>query len=47
MNKVIGFKCFEKGIINRYGQKMELDKMYEIKGEPKFMKQGFHMCVSG
>lgn len=44
MNKVIGFKCFQKGLINRFGQKMELDKMYEIKGEPKFMKQGFHMC---
>lgn len=44
MEKVVGFKAFNKGLITRQGDKFELDRLYEIKGTPVFRRQGYHMC---
>ena len=44
MEKVIGYKTFNKGLITQQGNKLELDKLYEIKETPIFRKQGYHMC---
>lgn len=41
---IVGFKCFNSGIITKYGKKMELDKMYELPYNPQFSKTGYHMC---
>ena len=41
------YKCFDKGLINRYGVKFELNKLYHTDGEIKFGNDGngFHMCT--
>lgn len=39
-----GFKCFNKGLTTRYGDKMELGKVYESSEQPIFQHSGFHMC---
>ncbi len=44
MEKIKGFKAFNKGLITRQGNKLELYKLYEIKEEPLFMSRGYHMC---
>ena len=41
---VIGFKCFNKGLVTRYGNVLEVGKEYTSKNEPKFGKSGFHFC---
>ncbi len=46
---VEGFKCFDKGLINRYGTKFEIGKTYHADGEIQFgnnkiIGNGFHMC---
>ena len=42
--KIHGFKCFKKGLETRYGQKMELNKIYTFEGSPIFRSSGYHMC---
>ena len=42
--KIKGFKAFNKGLITRQGQKLELEKMYELKEQPVFMSVGYYMC---
>ena len=44
--KVIGYKCFNKDLINHYGQKFEIGKIYIASGIIKFGTRGngFHMC---
>lgn len=44
MEKITGFKAFNKGLITRQGDKLELNKIYEIKESPIFRKKGYHMC---
>ena len=44
MEKVVGFKAFNKGLITRQGEQLELKKIYEIEEHPSFGKRGFHMC---
>ena len=41
-----GYKCFNKGLINRYGKKFEVGKIYHQDGDIKFgiNGNGFHMC---
>ena len=41
-----GYKCFDKGLINRYGQKFEVGKVYHCSKDIKFgnIGHGFHIC---
>ncbi len=41
------YKCFKKGLVNRYGVKFELNKMYHTDGEISFGNDGngYHMCT--
>lgn len=41
-----GFKCFYSGLINAFGQQLELDKKYIYKGEIKFRSSGYHLCTN-
>ena len=43
---IIGYKAFDKGLINRYGTKFEVGKIYIAEGAVKFGNQGngFHLC---
>lgn len=43
---VSGFKCFNKGLINCYGKKFEVGKIYFTEGAIKFGNDGngFHLC---
>lgn len=42
--EVIGYKCFNKDLINSYGKKFSLGKIYVANGNLKFGMNGFHMC---
>lgn len=44
--EIIGYKCFNKGLINRYGIKFEVGKIYVATGALKFGTDGngFHLC---
>lgn len=44
--KVIGYKCFNKGLTNRYGYQFEVGKTYHCDKEIQFGNDGhgFHMC---
>ncbi len=46
-NIITGYKCFDKGLTNRYGKKFEINKLYHCPGEIKFGNHGngFHMCA--
>lgn len=44
---VIGYKCFNEDMTNRYDKKFEVGKTYSAEGEVSFgneAKYGFHMC---
>lgn len=40
--EIIGYKCFNKDLTNRYGKKFELGKIYIAQGDLK--SNGFHIC---
>lgn len=44
--EVVGFKCFNKGLTNRYGKKFSVGKLYLSSGIIKFgiKGNGFHLC---
>lgn len=44
--EVIGYKCFNKGLTNRYGKKFSVGKIYLCPEIIKFEKNGngFHLC---
>ena len=44
---VYGYKCFDKGLVNRYGMVFEVGKTYHADGEIIFGNDGngFHMCT--
>lgn len=46
-NLIYGFKCFNKGLTNRYGQKFEIGKVYHCNKEIKFGNRGhgFHIAL--
>ena len=39
-----GYKCFNKGLITNYNDKLELNKIYHVKDNIKFSQSGFHLC---
>ena len=41
-----GYKCFNKGLVNKYGEVFEIGKVYHVNGDIKFHKNGFHMCTN-
>ena len=41
---MIGFKCFNKGLVTRYGDVLEEGKEYTSEHDPRFGKSGFHFC---
>ena len=45
---IFGYKCFDKGLINRYGFKYEVGKSYHNNNTLKFGNNGngFHMCLN-
>ena len=48
MEMIIGFKAFNKGLINRYGMKYEINKLYHTEGLVKYgiNGKGYHMCLN-
>lgn len=40
-----GYKVFYKGLINRYGEKFEIGKQYEVDDKIKWGECGFHFCT--
>jgi len=44
--EIIGYKCFNKDMTNRYGKKLEVGKIYSTNNEVKFGNDGhgFHFC---
>ena len=44
--EVIGYKCFNKGLKNRYGRKFSIGQIYIMPGIIKFGNNGngFHLC---
>ena len=44
--EIIGYKCFDKNLINRYGFQYEIGKIYSVNGKLKFGNHGngFHFC---
>ena len=47
-NEIYGYKCFNRGLINRYGKQFEVGRTYHMDGEIKFGNDGngFHMCMN-
>lgn len=43
---ILGYKCFNKNLINNYNKTYEIGKKYEVSGEVKFGNNGngFHFC---
>ncbi len=43
-----GFKCFDKGLINRYGKQFVLNKTYSVEGVISFGNRGngYHFCAN-
>lgn len=44
--EIKGYKTFNDGLVNRYGKKFELGKIYSVDGEVSFGNDGngFHFC---
>lgn len=40
------YKCFNSGLIDQYGQKYQIGKIYHADNKIKFHKNGFHMCTN-
>ena len=43
---ILGYKCFDEGLINRYGKKFEIGTVYHEENDIKFHYNGFHMCLN-
>ena len=43
---ISGFKCFYSGLVNAFGDKLELDKKYICNEPVKFKSKGFHICIN-
>lgn len=41
-----GFKCFNKGLITNYHDKLEPNTVYYSKNNVKYMEGGFHLCTN-
>ena len=44
---IIAYKAFNEGLVNRYGDKFEIGKIYSVNGPVKWGNNGhgFHMCI--
>lgn len=44
--EIIGYKCFNKGLVNSYGSKFNLGEIYVAQGKIKYGTNGngFHLC---
>ena len=43
---ISGFKCFYSGLVNAFGNKLELDKKYICNEPVKFKSNGYHICTN-
>ena len=45
---IYGYKCFNEGLVNRYGVSYQVGKIYNCEGNVKFgiNGNGFHMCLN-
>ncbi len=43
---IVGYKCFNEGLVNRYGKKFELGMKYRVYDEIRFRENGFHLCTN-
>ncbi len=45
-DEIIAYKAFDEGLVNRYGEKFEIGKIYNVQGKVKWGNNGngFHMC---
>ena len=45
--EIIAYKAFDEGLVNRYGDKFEVGKIYRVNGDIKWGNygNGFHMCL--
>ncbi len=45
--EIIAYKAFNRDLVNRYGDKFEIGKIYQIEGKIKWGTHGngFHMCI--
>ena len=43
---ISGFKCFYSGLVNAFGDKLELDKKYICNEPVKFKSKGYHICTN-
>ena len=43
---ISGFKCFYSGLVNKYGEKLELDRKYICSEPVKFRSKGYHICAN-
>lgn len=41
-----GFKCFNKGLINSFGDQLVLNKKYIYDGKVSFRSSGYHICTN-
>ena len=41
-----GYKLLDKNLINQYGNKYELGKVYYLNGDLVWSKNGFHFCTN-
>ena len=43
---MLGYKCFNENLTNRYNTKFEIGKIYHVNGNIKFGNNGngFHIC---
>ncbi len=42
--EILGYKCFNKGLLTQYGDKLEVGKTYTATGKILFGKNGYHFC---
>lgn len=43
---IYGYKCFNEGLVDRYGVKFEKEKVYHTNNDIKFNNNGFHFCTN-
>ncbi len=42
---IYGYKCFNKGLVDNYGNSYQVGKTYTCDGDIVFGKNGLHMCL--
>ena len=44
--EVIGYKCFNNGLVTNYGDRLEVGKTYSADGDISYGKNGYHFCLN-